>query len=424
MALTAAEQKIIETVSRLSDDMLDFTCRLVAEPSTLGNEASVVDLAASELERLGYQPVKVPIDPEKLAAHPGFAPVSWEYDDKNNVVAVRPADGQGGRSALFNGHLDVVDPEPLHLWDHDPYDPIVRDGRLFGRGAGDMKAGVSAMIHAVRAIDLAGLGLAAPVTIETVVEEECCGNGALACVDAGYDAEAVLIPEPFGPTILTSQVGVLWFKVGIRGKPVHVYEAPAGTNAVEKAFILIQALRRLEAEINQADVPQAYADLNHPLNLNIGIFDGGNWPSTVPAAAQFHGRLSFFPGTPFTQVRERILDTIARASEKDDWLSQYPPEVEFYGFRSEGHTVPRDLPAFSLLNQCHKEFHQSDAEEYVATATTDVRAFHFFGKGQATCYGPSGANYHGANEWVDIESITETAKTYALFLARWCRLAE
>ena len=111
----------------------------------------------------------------------------------------RPADAEGGRSALFNGHLDVVSPEPRDLWDSDPFTPTLRDGWLYGRGAGDMKSGVAAMTYALHAVERAGFGLRAPVTLEAVIEEECCGNGALACLAAGYDAEAVLIPEPFGP---------------------------------------------------------------------------------------------------------------------------------------------------------------------------------------------------------------------------------
>ena len=108
-----------------------------------------------------------------------------------------------------------------------------------------MKSGVAAMTYAVHAVEKAGFGLQAPVTLEAVIEEECCGNGALACMAAGYDADAVLIPEPFGPTILTSQLGVLWFKVTVEGRPVHVLEAPAGTNSIEKSFLIIQALRKI-----------------------------------------------------------------------------------------------------------------------------------------------------------------------------------
>lgn len=418
------EDKIIQTVESLADDIIDFTSRLVKEPSTLGNEASAVDLMKNELEKLSFAPVLIPIDQSLLSDHPGFANVPWTYENKNNVVAVRPPDGEGGKSALFNGHLDVVDPEPVSFWDTDPFDPVIKDGQLFGRGAGDMKSGVAAMTYAVHAVEKAGFGLQAPVTLEAVIEEECSGNGALACMAAGYDADAVLIPEPFGPTILTSQLGVLWFKVTVKGRPVHVLEAPAGTNSIEKSFLIIQILRRLEDELNHLRIPEAYQNIPHPINLNIGILNGGNWPSTVPATSEIHCRLSYFPGTTYKEICHKIKEAIHAAQADDPWLSQNPPIVEFYGFRSDGHTLSRDLPAFNTLSACHKTLVGKEAEEYIATCTTDLRAFQFFGKSQCTCFGPSGGNYHGANEWVDIQSVIQTAKTYALFLARWCGLAD
>ena len=418
------EKKIIDTVGLLADDIVDFTCRLVAEPSTLGCEATVVEVMKAELEHLSLAPQLVPIDPETMSRHPGFAPVPWEYKDKNNIVAVREADGTGGSSVLFNGHLDVVSAGPAHYWDTDPFLPTIRNGKIYGRGAGDMKSGVAAMTYAVHAVKKAGFGLKAPVTVEGVIEEECTGNGALACLHAGYDADAVLIPEPFGPTILTQQVGVLWFKVTVQGKPVHVLKAPAGINAIEKSCVLIEALRKLEAELNESEVPPAYQGLSHPLNFNIGIFRGGEWPSTVPADAKLHCRLSYFPGVAYETIRHRIVKNIEGAAKNDPWLRENPPKVEFYGFRSDGHSVPKDLPAFVSLNDCHRTLTGQDAEEYVSTCTTDLRAFQFFGKGQSTCYGPVGDNFHGTNEWVDIKSIVQVAKVYALFLARWCKLAE
>ena len=88
------------------------------------------------------------------------------------------------------------------------------------------------------------------MTLQTVIEEECSGNGALACLDAGYDADAVLIPEPFNLTILTQEVGVLWFRVDVSGVASHVLDTQAGSNAVEKMYPIIHALRELEKEMN------------------------------------------------------------------------------------------------------------------------------------------------------------------------------
>jgi acetylornithine deacetylase len=421
--MDATEKKIIQTVEKLSDDIMDFTSRLTAEPSTLGNEASVLAVMEEELTKLSFNPTRIPIDPEKLSEHPGWAPVPWSYENRYNTAATRPADGVDGRSALFNGHLDVVSPEPMILWDNDPFEPMVKDGWLFGRGAGDMKSGVAAMTYAVHAIEKAGFGLSGPVTVEAVIEEECGGNGALACMAAGYDADAVLIPEPFGASILTAQIGVIWFKVSLFGVPRHVKDAQAGVNAIEKCVPIISALRDLETEIN-VEIHPAYEGINHPLNLNIGIIKGGDWPSTVPAAAEFHARLSFFPGQTYQQTQQRIADTIAKAAQSDAWLTENPPEVEFYGFKSEGHVVDRNLPAFNVLNDCHRIFYDQDVEALSTTATTDVRVFHFFGQGQPTCYGPEAENIHAANERVNIESVIHTARVYALFLARWCGVVD
>lgn len=417
--MNAIEKKIIETVEAFSDDIMDFTSRLTAEPSTLGHEASVLEVMEQELARLSLDPTRVPIDPEKLAEHPGWAPVPWDYEGRYNVVAVKQATGAGGRSALFNGHLDVVSPEPLSLWDNDPFEPTVKDGWLYGRGAGDMKSGVAAMTYALHAVEKAGFGLKGPVTLEAVIEEECCGNGALACMVAGYDADAVLIPEPLGQSILTGQIGVIWFKVSLFGVPRHVFEAQAGVNAIEKCIPVISSLRELEADMNAENHP-AYEGIDHPINLNIGIINGGDWPGTVPAAAEFHARLSFFPGQTYQQTQQRIVDAVARGAQADSWLTENPPKVEFYGFKSEGHVVERDQPAFNTLSDCHKAFYGQDAESQNSTATTDVRVFHFFGQGQPTCYGPVAENIHAANERVDIESIIHTTRVYALFLARWC----
>lgn len=417
------EKQIVDCIDFLADDIIDFACRLVAEPSTLENEASVLRVMEAELTRLSFNPVRVPVDPVKLSRHPGFAPVPWSYEGRYNVIAQKEPAADGGDSLIFNGHLDVVSPEPLGLWHTDPFEPVMRDGWLYGRGAGDMKSGVAAMTYAVHAVEKAGFGLRAPVTIEAVIEEECSGNGALACVDAGYEADAVLIPEPMGLAMLTAQLGVLWFKVSLTGVPRHVHEAQAGVNAIEKCIPLIAALRNLEAEMNQ-DVHPRYKDIGHPINLNIGIIKGGDWPSTVPAAAEFHSRLSFFPGVTYDQIRQRIIDTVDRASLQDPWLVENQPQVEFYGFRSEGHVEERSRPAFNALNDCHRDIFGRDAEDRISTATTDVRAYHHFTRAQATCYGPVAENIHAANERVKITSVIDTARIYALFLARWCGLAE
>ena len=124
------------------------------------------------------------------------------------MVAVRS--GQG-RSLILNGHVDVVPPEPLDRWAHDPFAAAIEGEWLYGRGAADMKCGLAAILGAVKGLRALGLAPRAPVHLESVVEEECTGNGTLQTLLAGYVADAAIIAEPFGGAITTSQVGVLWF---------------------------------------------------------------------------------------------------------------------------------------------------------------------------------------------------------------------
>jgi acetylornithine deacetylase len=421
--IRSCEDKLVQTVDTLADDIIDFSSRLVAEPSILGNEHSVLRVTEDEFVHLGYAPQKISINPQELSQRPGFAPVPWDYDGRYNVVAVRPANGKGGKSALFNGHLDVVSPEPLNHWSRDPFVPHIENGWLYGRGSGDMKSGVAAMTYALKSIDEAGFGLAAPVTLETVIDEECSGNGAFACRAQGIEAAAALIPEPFGPTILTAQVGVCWFKVSLVGSPSHALRTQSGVNAIEKCFVLIVALRELEAQLNSRPHP-AYLGTQHPVNLNIGVISGGDWPSTVPAAAEVKCRIAFLPGTSFTEIKSLIEQTISAAAVKDEWLLNHPPRVEFFGFRSEGHDVDANLPAFKLLSDCQQTLTGEVAVRFAATCTTDLRSFIHFSNAQATCFGPVAENIHAADERVNIASVIHTAKVYALFLARWCKLLE
>ncbi|MBN2032548.1 MAG: ArgE/DapE family deacylase [Deltaproteobacteria bacterium] len=421
--MNSQEEKLIGSVESLVPEIVDLTKRLVAQPSTLGNEASALEVMEAELTKLGFTHRRIFIDPELLREHPGFGPVPWGYEGRYNIVAHRPADREGGKSALFNGHLDVVSPEPLERWDRDPFEPFESEGWLFGRGSGDMKSGVAAMTYALKAVDAAGFGLRAAVFLETVIEEECSGNGALACLNAGVDADAVLIPEPFGPTILTAQVGVVWFKVTLNGVPMHVLDAQGGVNAIEKCFPLFKALRNLEENLNRKVHP-AFSGSRHPANLNIGIIKGGDWPSTVPAFAEFHCRLGFTPDIAYPEIRNMLEKTIAEASSADAWLSKNPPRIDFYGFRSEGHSISRDLPALKVLGSCQHDLSGRLPEDFVSTATTDLRTFVHFGQGQATCFGPVAKRIHAENECVNIDSIVHTAKVYALFLLRWCKSFE
>src|ERR687897_2353620 len=291
------ERRVLEKVGENWEREVEFLRGLVRRPSTLGSEAVVQRFVAEELKEMGLEPDVWQIDHAEIARLPGYSPVEWSYEGLPNVAAVWRSPSGGGRSLLLNGHIDVVPATPEHHWTFDPWDGEVTNGRMYGRGAADMKGGVAAMVNAVRALRESGVELRGDVTLETVIEEECTGNGALAARARGYGADAAIIPEPFGRRLLEAQVGVMWARVTVKGRGAHAERASASVNAVLKACRLLDAVKELEHRVNDpVHRHPLFEDVEHPLNYNIGIIRGGDWASSVPEECVFGVRLSCYPG--------------------------------------------------------------------------------------------------------------------------------
>lgn len=406
---------------------LETLAELVRYPTLLGQEENGQRYLAGIFDQLGYATYIEPIALERIKNHPGFSPVDWKLEGKENVVAIHAPGTDTGLSLAFNGHIDVVSPEPVKLWSSDPFDPRLaedNDGSwLYGRGAGDMKGGTLSYLWALAALQDLGLEPASKVICQSPVEEECTGNGALALLERGYTADACVIPEPFGETILTHQVGVVWFQVRVLGHTQHVLGAGRGVNAIEKSWLFIQALRALEEELNQPDkIPSVYRDIEHPINLNVGVINGGDWASTVAGECVTRFRLGLFPGEKCADLMRTIEERVAAVAAKDPWLRENPPQVEYIGFQAEGATFDVNSPFGRSLQQAHTQWRGRPAVELKATCTTDVRFFDLYYDIPATCYGPLAQNIHGADERVSVDSMQRVAEVLTSLITDWCGL--
>lgn len=420
---SATQKRVLQQCDEVFEDVLNFTEDMVGQYAVLNREQGVLNVVEERLQGLNLATQRVGLNDPSLHQHPLFAPVPWDYENKYNLVAsLNP--GALGRSLVFNGHLDVVPAEPHEMWTQAPHVSYRKDGWLYGRGSGDMQAGVAAMTYAVHAVQRAGLQITSPLNIQGVVEEECTGNGALACLHAGHGGDFVMIPEPFGPQIYSGQVGVLWFKLRVYGRPVHVLNTAAGVNAIEALNPAIEALKSLEDRMNsEFNTVAPYDRMGHPYNLNIGKIQGGNWASSVPAYAELEGRIGFPPQMSSNAVMQMVQDAIAPVQQQLLANDTGKMTLRFEGFRSEGHLVDLANPGIQALSACHFELLQQEPEQYFATCTTDLRAFHCYSGTGGTCYGPVAKNIHGVDECVNIESIRHTLKTYALFILHWCEVS-
>ncbi len=384
------------------DDSVGFLADLVRVPSLLGEEEPAQQLVEARLRELGFEVESIVPDPERLAERSDSGIPLMSYEGRRSLVGTI---GEGGRSLLLNGHVDVVSAEPLDRWTKEPFGAEIADGRMYGRGAVDMKGGVAAMLLGVEAALSAG-PLPGRLVYQSVIEEECGGNGALAACLAGPLGDATLIAEPTDGGVDLVAVGVIWARITLEADSRHASNADRGSNPIEAAYPVIQALHALEAELN-ADPEAEVAGLEHPYLLNVGALHAGDWASMTPGRATLDVRLGF----PIRMEPAEAQARLARVVRAADPAAQ----VEFRGFRARGYSFDPESPFVSLLGDCHEEVRGGRPRPDPSRATTDLRFF----EGQAVCYGPTGDNLHGVDEWVDLESIADVATVIALLIRRW-----
>ena len=204
-------------------------------------------------------------------ANPGH-----DYKDRPDVVGTLRGTG-GGRSLILNGHIDTMPFDHIEEWVTHPLEPKIIDGKLYGRGAGDMKGGLCAALSALYGLQERGVKLKGDVIVESVVDEEGGGNGTMACILRGYKADAAIISEPTELEIMPAHMGWLFYRIHVKGKALHSSMKWKGVNAIEKMMKIMQALQELERqwcmEKRSAILP--------PPTINFGTIEGGMAGSVV-----------------------------------------------------------------------------------------------------------------------------------------------
>jgi len=421
-ALTPEQRdRILAAVDAQFDRQLKFTQEMIRHPSLRGVEASAQDLLYGAMSGRGLEMDRWELDPEELATHPGAGKVEVSYRGVDNVVGTYRPREELGRSLILNGHIDVVPEGPETQWQRSPWDAAIVDGWLYGRGSGDMKAGLVANLFAFDALRAAGLEPMGRIHFESVVEEECTGNGSLSALMRGYTADAVLIPEPEEDMLVRANVGTIWFRVRVAGHPSHPREMSSGFNAIDAAYFVVERLRRLEERWNaDKGKHRHFEDLEHPINLNVGKIQGGDWNSSVPAWCELDLRIAFYPGITADEAWSEITAELA-AIDHDGDGHPISAEATATGFYAEGYVLEEGSDAEAVLGESHADaFDGAPLQSFTTPGYLDGRVFVQYANIPALVYGPVSKDIHGFDERVDIESVRRITKSIALFVARWC----
>ncbi len=421
-------QAILQRIDANREEIVADVASCVRIPSVVGHEGQVQRFMQTLYRRLDLELDVFEANLDEVSRHPAFVATPWSTAGRPNVVGTLRGTEATARSLAINGHVDVVSPEPVSAWSHDPWGAeIVGDGagqRLYGRGALDMKSGTVAGFHALKAILDCGLRPRGTVSLQSVVEEEAGGGaGTLPTLLRGHTADALLNPEPSYRSILLGQPGVMLFRVTVIGKTAHAAVSQEGVNAIGKLLPLYQAMVDLDAErAARWTDPFFGGRTGRAVNLNIGVFQAGDWPSTVAGRAVMECRVAFIPPQTRQEVQREIESRIAEVASADPWLREHPPAVEWFGWQADPWRQDERHPFISTLGDAVEHVTGQQPPREASTGGLDARLCGAFGI-PAACIGARGANMHGIDEYVDLDTVIETTKIIAATIVSWCGVA-
>jgi acetylornithine deacetylase len=353
VALSKSERGVCEEIASRSDELValasdligfDTTAREVGDPAR--QEAALQEHLAARLRAVGAEVDVWEPDAQALQGRP-LVPPGLDFAGRPQLIARRAGAG-GGRSLVFNGHIDVVSAEPRERWTSEPFAAEVRDGKLYGRGSCDMKGGVAAMVLAFETLASLGVELTGDLLVATNTDEESSGAGAVALVEHGLRADAGIVTEPTSFEVWVACRGSEYCEVRVPGRPGHAeiaqpdWREGGAVNAIEKAMVVVEAIRALRREWAARD------DLDHPLvsrpSLLPTMARSGEWAVTYPAQCELTVAVMFVPGQADEEgwgsgVRREFEQWLARETSHDDWLVENPPVVEWW----PNHVMPMEI---------------------------------------------------------------------------------
>lgn len=413
-------ERVDSAIDRHFDSSVDLLVSLVQERSTLGNTNSAQDVLFRACSQLGLETHREPVMRDGVIRDGRYAPGSGPSAASYNVVAVLPATmpRPDTEPVVLNGHIDVVPADPESWWMYDPWGAHLRDGRLYGRGALDMKSGLAAALLAMQAVAESGMERAAHVVLESVVEEECTGNGMLARRLAQGRIGAAVILEPTDHRLWCATPGVIWFEVLVTGRPAYVGSAGEYVNAIQTAASLIdRLLPRIASDLNERFDDPRFAHLGRPLTASVGTIEGGSWTSSVPLECRFTCRMSYPTSWTVEEAMSFVNEQVTKASESDAWLEAHPPQMGFPGFRASPWNGSRRGALHASIQTSHRDVFGAPLVEGVFPGTADARYFSV--DEEVLYYGPSGGNIHAPDEFVYIESVRQVARVVARLITEY-----
>lgn len=412
------EQRVIARIDNDRDDLIATLARLVGfrTPNPPGgNEAEAQSWVEAELRALG-------LETDRWDALPG----------RPNVVGVLR--GQSGSpSVALNGHIDVCEDRQLERWSTDPYEAVVADGAVFGRGTTDMKSGLASFLCVLKALQRERVRLRGDVIVQSVIGEERGEPGTRAAVERGYKGDFAIVGEATAGCELVAGIGVVNCRVTIespttlhlvaRKHTINTGGGLDGANCAEKmATRIIPALLELERQWGvfkrHPRIPPGFC------SINLLRIEGGGNTFILPDRCDAFFTVIYLPNETREQVTSDVENQIDLAAQLDPWLRDHPPVVEWNPPEFPVEFAPSDFdpddPAVDELVRAITDVTGSRPRLDTRGAITDAGWFTAAGV-PAVIFGPGDVEYvHRIDERVRTDALVAHCKATALFLMRYC----
>jgi acetylornithine deacetylase len=442
MPLSDAERNVCEAIQAGREELVALARTLIAFDTTARNvgdpardEVALQEHLAQLLREAGAEVDVWEPDGDHMQGKP-LVPPGLDFVGRPQLIARRPGRG-GGRSLVFDGHIDAVSAEPRSSWRSDPFAAEVRDGKLYGRGACDMKGGIASMVYAAQALARLGIDLQGDLVVATNTDEESSGAGGTALVDRGLSADAGIVTEPTGFDTWVACRGSEYGVITVPGRPGHAevkqphWRRGGAVNAIEKSAVVLAAIAALRLDWSQRE------GFDHPYlsrpSLLPTMARSGEWAVTYPASCELIIAVMYLPAQADqhgwgSDVRREVEEWIARESARDDWLAEHPPAIEWWPNAVMPFSISPDEPIVATMLDA-----TSDAGSpgrlggldswYDGATITELAGIPAIG------YGPPGFDADGASvahivdEFVPVDGLVGCAQGLAVAAMRFCGLA-
>lgn len=373
------------------------------------------------LKSLGCSVKSWDVDTQELLDFPGSG-INKDRDLSNMPVVLGEFEGAGeGRSLILNGHYDVVPPGESSNWQHNPFGAVIEDGRVYGRGACDMKAGIAAMLMAVKSLKQGGVNLAGDLIIQTVPDEEMSCMGTLSCCQNGYTADGAIIPEPTNLQVLIAMRGSKFGVIHVYGRAGHAelaqphWREGGAVNSIAKAAIIVQALDELNEKWRTSpDKQHKYVPGTMVIPTKI---IGGDWEVTYPEITNINFSLMFPPGGEASA--DELIEYVGQAATRDSWMREHPPVVEFNRVSFYGAEISESEPIAQLGIEVLQDIGYQPGLVGFGSLTDAIHLINY-ARVPTISFGPSSGRAHANDEYVEIKEVIDTTKAIALAVMRWC----